>query len=150
MPSLTLVSEKELTPNFKKLETEFKIPKELIDYNFKLYEIHLKCAKPSDMALFRTALWLIPIRKLYKKIGTKYTNSIRFVPGGQCLPDQFQFVWNNVEMMEIDENSPLDSIVHIKLNNFNRDQNEIVQYPIIHNKQLLGFLLPNSIVDEQF
>ena len=42
-----------------------------------------------------------------------------------------------------------EGTVHIQLNNFNKETN-IVQYPLIYNKQLLGFLLPNSVIDDSY
>lgn len=43
-----------------------------------------------------------------------------------------------------------DSDVKLDMVNDSKDKDNIVGYPIVYNKQFLGYLLPNSVLDEHF
>lgn len=134
VPKIDLISEQELKPDVNKLQNEYKVPEHLIDFDYKLYEIHLKCADVTDLGLIKTALWFIPVKKLCRGNNTIYSDSVKIVPGGKCLPDGFQFIWNNIEMADVPESLKPEQQVKIQLKNFNRDQDKLVEYPIIWNK----------------
>lgn len=136
-----LISEKSVKPKL----SQYSIPDELLDKTYEMHEFLIEC---DDMNELFKMLWFIPVRHIIPDENDAiFTRSYRTVPQGKCLIDQYSAFLNNIMLTE-----PIADDTEVKLDmiNDNNDKTDIVGYPIIYNKQFLGYLLPNSVLDEHF